>query len=517
MASEIETFPSVVLERDLKVEQAVAQLDKVNLGAPARRLQALNETLNNDSQSGKLAHINVYGAFDPAEVEQRAAEESLRQYSTLWSGFEWIRNVLVLVPITLTWFAFWLAAQDYGALLKSNPELSGNSFLYLWETGFAGRAVVPFLTFSQTALLAAFFLLVIIVLTVLVHFRKDFATTRATNEAVKVRSDLEDALWEIEKALSSQRRSDTEVGVARDLHQAVTHFNVITGRMEKTVSQMDGGAREWMNLTKDIDMRLAMVANEMKQEADGLRVFSNGLTGNVDQMFGHLQVASQTSAQLTSAVEKLSSAIQASTVLQEDKLNDIAAELNALEAQAKGWGQALLKGTDDLRLAADKSSSSVASVAGAVATVTGLLKGQEELRATILDTHQALVEQRKIVGELIKAVQASGRDGANSTIAAQLKTSVDNLARSNAEMAQQQVNALTQIKTEISHTMRAFLNERTTIVQTLEQQARWRDGASSGMTSGQFTPLALAVAAGVLISSAVVAAAVFVLSRVLAP
>lgn len=520
-------------ERDRQVRQAITQLERVNLSAPAQRLRSLNDTLNDEPQVSKLANVNVYGAFDSAEIEKRAAEESLRRYSTLWSGFEWIRNVLILFPITLTWFSFWLAAHDYGQLLKASPELSGNSFLYLWETGFAGNAALPFLTFSQTALIAAALLLVIIFLTILVHFRKDIATTRATNDAVSVRSALEDALWEVEKELSNLRRQHTEAGVVEDIYRAVTRFGGISDRMVQAVTQMDSGAREWMNLTRDLDLRLGMVVNEMKDEADGLRVFSNGLTGNVDQMFWHVQSATQTSAQLSSSIENLASAIQANTVLQEDKLNDIAAQLTSMEEQARGWGQALRKTTDDLRLAVDKSSTSLASTSGAVATVTGLLKGQEELRATILETHKAMEEHRKWVAETVKGAQMAFEHSINSSVGAtqrgeavtvladQLRTSLDRLAQSNTEMAREQANALAQIKNEISHTMRAFLNERMTVMQTLEQTTKGRDRSLGGLVpltaEVRTAPLAFALAASVLISSLLVGFSLFVFLRVLTP
>lgn len=498
MASTIITMPDSGVERDQKVQQAVAELEKMNLNASARRLQTLNETLTNNVQTGKLANVNLYAAFDPTEIETRAADEALRQYSTLWSGLEWVRNVLVLVPITLTWFSFWLAAQDYGALLKSNPEKSGESFLYLWESGFAGKAVVPFLTFSQTALLAAFVLLIIIFLTILVHFRKDVATTRATNDAVKVRTYLEDALWEIEKVLSSRRRSDTDVGVAEDLHQAVTQFNSITSQMGKAVTQMDGGAREWMNITKEIDLRLGMVVGEMRQEADGLRVFSNGLTGNVDKMFSNLEAATQTSNQLSVAIEQLSGAIQANTVVQEDKLNDIAAQLNLMEEQAKGWGQALRKTTDDLRLAVDKSSSSAASIAGAVVTVTAVLKGQDELRAAINSLDQTL---------------AASRFTGSSPNVDQLRASLDTLSRTNADIARDQANLLTQIRSDLNQAMRASLNQSTAITQALEQQAMWRTSAVPVEAQVKIVPLAFAIGASVVVASVLVVGALFLMLR----
>lgn len=506
MSSTIITMPDSGVERDRKVQQAVDELNKVNLGSSARRLQTLNETLSNSVQTGKLANVNLYAAFDPTEIERHAADEALRQYSTLWSGFEWIRNVLVLVPITLTWFSFWLAAQDYGALLKTNPELSGDSFLYLWETGFAGHAAVPFLTFSQTALIAAFILLIIIFLTILVHFRKDVGTTRASNDAVKVRADVEDALWEIEKVLSSRRRSDTEVGVAEDLHQAVTQFNVITDQMGKAVTQMDGGAREWMNITKEIDMRLGMVVGEMKDEADGLRVFSNGLTGNVDRMFANVESASQTSSQLSTAIEQLSGAIQANTVVQEDKLNDIAAQLNVMEEQAKGWGQALRKTTDDLRIAVDKSSSSVASVAGAVVTVTAVLKGQDELRAAIQSLEQTLTTSLP-----------AGARGSSFAANDQMRTSLDTLARTNADVAREQTGILTQIRNEISQTMRAFLAERQRMSQLMEQQAEWRMSAVPAEAKLNIWPLAFAIGVSVVVSAIVVVGVLALMLRLFTP
>lgn len=510
IATTSNTLPTPVTERDLAVQRAVAQLDRLNLSAPARRLEALNQTVNDTAQIGRLANVNVYGAFDPADIEKRASEEALRHYSQLWSSFEWVRNVLVLVPITLTWISFWLAAQDYGVLLKKDPSMAGASFLYLWETGFAGQGTLPFLTFSQTALLAAAVLLIIMFLTLLVHFRKDFATTRATNDAAKIRADLEDALWEIEKALSSKRRSDTEAGVAEDIYQAVTHFNAIADRMGSAVSQMDGGAREWMNLTRDVNLRLGMVVNEMQGEAQGLRAFSQGLTGNVDKMFGHLESANVTSTQLAAAVEKLSGAIQGNTVVQEDKLSDIAAQLNVLEEQARGWGQALRRTTDDLRLAVDKSSSSVAGVAGAVVSVTSLLKGQDELRTTIQSFEQTL-----------STALATSRGDGMTPIAGQLKTSLDALSRTNADVAREQVNLLNQIKNELSQTMRAFMTERTTIAQTLSQQTRLTEGMQTGTIPVEahikVVPLAFAIGASVVASSILVVAALYFMLRVFTP
>jgi hypothetical protein len=503
MATQVTTLPTSASERDLRVNLAVNELNQIQLGSAARRLQSLNESINDNVRMGKLANVNLYGAFDPAEIERRATDEALREYSGLWGSLEWIRNVLVLVPITLTWFSFWLAAQDYGALLKSNPEMAGESFLYLWETGFAGQAALPFLTFSQTALIAAFVLLIIIFLTFLVHYRKDVATTHASNDAARIRADVEDALWEIEKALSSRRRSDTDVGVAEDLHQAVTQFNVITDQMGKAVTQMDGGAREWMNITKEIDLRLGMVVGEMRDEADGLRVFSNGLTGNVDNMFKHLESASVTSSQLSTAIEKLSGSIQANTVVQEDRLNEIAAQLNAMEEQARAWGQSLRKTSDDLRIAVDKSTSSVASVAGAVVTVTAVLKGQDELRAAIQSLEQT-----------VSAAATNSRSGMGALGGDQVRTSLDSLARTNADIAREQVGLLTQIRNELNQSARASMSERARLTQAIEEQAAWRSSIVPVEAKVQVLPLAFAIGVSVVIASMVVTGALFLLGGV---
>lgn len=396
--------PDPVTERNNKVQGAVELLRAVDSKAAAR-LNSLNKSLNNDLELSRLANVNIYGVFNPAEIERRAAEDSLRANSILWSGLELVRNVFILVPITFTWFSFWAASQDYATALTGNPELAGSSFLYLWETGFDGHATFPFLTFSHTAIIDALLLAFIILLTGLVHYRKDIAATSAANSAVQVRMALENALWEIEKTLSIKRHQHTEAGVAADLYAAVRVFRVTAEQVATAVKSMDGGARAWMGITTEFDLKLARVVEEMKDEADGLRVFSNGLTGNVDRMLGHVDSANATSDQLKLAVDRLTTSIEDNATRQEENLTEIVAQLTAMEKQAQGWGQELRRTTDELRVAANQNGNSIAAIVGTTAIVTSLLKGQDDLGKSLKETHSALEEHRKWIQKTVKAAE----------------------------------------------------------------------------------------------------------------
>jgi hypothetical protein len=220
-------------------------------------------------------------------------------------------------------------------------------------------------------------------------------------------------------------------------------------------------------------------------------------------MFSNLEAASQTSANLSTAIEQLSGAVQANTVVQEDKLTDIAAQLNLMEEEAKGWGLALRKTTDDLRLAVDKSSSSAASIAGAVVTVTAVLKGQDELRTAINSLERTMAA----------AIASNNRDDGFATGGGPVKTSLDALARTNVEIARDQANLLTQIRNDLNQAMRAFMTERATVAQALEQQALNRN-TGPVQAQIQIVPLAFAIGASVVVASILVIGALLLMLRV---
>ncbi len=61
---------------------------------------------------------------------------------------EVVRNVLILVPIILTWAGLFYAAMGYQQIVANHPELATEPFLLLWEQQFRGLLEPPLAYFS---------------------------------------------------------------------------------------------------------------------------------------------------------------------------------------------------------------------------------------------------------------------------------------------------------------------------------------------------------------------------------
>ncbi|GIJ27005.1 hypothetical protein Vqi01_21670 [Micromonospora qiuiae] len=97
------------------------------------------------------------------------------------------RNAAALVPLLLTWCFLGLASWHYHRQITANPELAAQPFLLLWEQRFDG-ALVP--TFAQTAIVAFLMLTLVLVLTVLAHWRE----TEANRVISRFRARADDAV-----------------------------------------------------------------------------------------------------------------------------------------------------------------------------------------------------------------------------------------------------------------------------------------------------------------------------------
>jgi len=87
-------------------------------------------------------------------------------------GFiEVARNVLVFAPIAVTWYGLSTATDAYAKLISQRPDLVTRPFLLLWQEGFESAAGV--MRFSTLAIVDAGLIGLLIVLSLLIHFRID--------------------------------------------------------------------------------------------------------------------------------------------------------------------------------------------------------------------------------------------------------------------------------------------------------------------------------------------------------
>ncbi|HEV2249448.1 MAG TPA: hypothetical protein VGT60_02955 [Candidatus Limnocylindria bacterium] len=123
------------------------------------------------------------GAVDPHAV----AELLVFKNSTLWGLIEVARNVLVFSPIAVTWFGLATATDAYQKLIGLKPDLVTRPFLLLWQEGFETAGV---LKFSTLAIIDASLIGVLIVLSLLIHYRTDIHDVGLRTQVLLKESEL---------------------------------------------------------------------------------------------------------------------------------------------------------------------------------------------------------------------------------------------------------------------------------------------------------------------------------------
>ena len=123
------------------------------------------------------------GAIDPHAV----AELLVFKRSTLWGLIEVARNVLVFSPIAVTWYGLSVATDAYQKLISARPDLVTRPFLLLWQEGFEAVGV---LRFSTLAIIDASLIGVLIVLSLLIHFRTDIHDVALRTQVLLKESEL---------------------------------------------------------------------------------------------------------------------------------------------------------------------------------------------------------------------------------------------------------------------------------------------------------------------------------------
>jgi hypothetical protein len=149
-------------------------------GALATLLSRLAVAIREDSRDDVQGYA---GAIDPHAV----AELLVFKRSTLWGLIEVARNVLVFSPIAVTWFGLSTATDAYQKLIAEKPDLVTRPFLLLWQEGFEAVGVMKF---STLALIDASLIGVLIVLSLLIHFRTDVRDVALRTQVLLKESEL---------------------------------------------------------------------------------------------------------------------------------------------------------------------------------------------------------------------------------------------------------------------------------------------------------------------------------------
>ncbi len=346
----------------------------------AARLSDLAEAVASEAGRQRWSDVDLRRAFQTERLANAYAVVREGGYvSGAISLADRMRNVLVLVPIFLTWFALAEASRAYSAQLVADPSVAGQSFLFLWEQGFGGFASPLAPSFSMVALIDAVLIGLIIVLTFYTHGRREAREDTIDKTANMFQADLDNVLAEASVMLASDRGGRPER---------------LALSVERLAERFERNSQELLGRLRVEHERLEQMANRREREFSDFGVFASGMRAGAEETHRLVVELRQISGSLQGALEDLTSEVSTTTDHQRTLLSAVqglerltTSNIQSDQAVTRQIGNAAATLAD----VAEKSLSGADSAAQAARVATEAVRGIGEI-AQHLATSQSRVE-----------------------------------------------------------------------------------------------------------------------------
>lgn len=201
-------------------------------------VDALTSTID---QRGNLTAFATTNPIDLLPMPEARAGAQLRRIARVVTV---TRNVLVFVPVLITWWAISEATRAYGryvGALKERGSAESTSFLEFWESGGVGvinPALPKFWRITDVAIKDAWIIAAIILLTFIAGLIESYANARRQTAETRIEKDRTRVAVATMIALQGNKSVDTEsltdtLAIAlNDLGQAARDVNLAAERME---------------------------------------------------------------------------------------------------------------------------------------------------------------------------------------------------------------------------------------------------------------------------------------------
>lgn len=272
----------------------------------AERLAALRDALREDADAGGWIAVSPFSIVDIDEVAERLTGASSSSVVTAW--MEVIRNVLILVPIVLTWLGLTYAAFGYQMAIEADPALIEQPFLVLWEQGFRGLVSGPLTLLSPlrlgvVALIDVAVVTAVVLMTIVIQREASVIRARRENEARAIRAELHDAIADASLTIASR----ATVPALVDAFKRASSSLIAELKAERTrLAQLGDESKRFVD-----DVRAA--ARDLRTAADGIREGASAMVPIVEriELAGTSMVNSV--ARIGTLEERLTAAIAAQT------------------------------------------------------------------------------------------------------------------------------------------------------------------------------------------------------------
>jgi hypothetical protein len=444
------------------------QLGEVDPRA-AERLRDLAASIASEEGRARWSDVDLRRAFNTERLSQAyAIRHAGRFAASAIEQADRVRNVLVLVPILLTWFALAEASKAYDRYLEKQPEMVREPFLLLWQRGFGGEAAGFAPTFSMVAVVDAIIIGVIIALTFYAHGRREARDDQIDEVADRFQTDLDNVLAEASVVLAGDRGSRPAM-LARSV--------------ERLAERFDRSSQELLTRLRVEHDRLEQLATRREKEFADFGVFASGMRAGAEETHRLLVDLRQVSTSLQSALEDLTSEVSVTTDQQRSLLSAVQ-NLERLTSTSLQSDQAVTRqigsAATTLAEAADRSLAGAEAAAQAARVATEAVRGIADVASTLA------VSQGRVENAMAAEAEA------NTRLADALRSGTGGVAASTKSL--QEIGTglahlrdeLGQIATQSAHQANALgqlLSDQGEIASGLSQVAR--DLSAVGIATAQ--------------------------------
>ena len=261
---------------------------------------------------GRRDDLSVWASLDPLELLPVSKSKSWSRLGQISNVISAIRNILVFVPVLLTWLAISRAINAFGKFTKSyaekNPGTSKNlSFIEFWQDpdGYLegwwrqnsnGNTLLgEFWRIGDVAALDAYIILVIIVLTAisgavtwLAENRESIALEKSDRKRVEVGLAIASSLHGKRQA-NPESISEALAEALNDLTQAARDVNETASRLEQASMGVESLTPRIEILNSHTEQLVSQTATSVSKAVSDLvasvQNLNSSVGGNVTTLF----------------------------------------------------------------------------------------------------------------------------------------------------------------------------------------------------------------------------------------
>jgi hypothetical protein len=225
-------------------------------------------------------NLNIWATMDPFEyLPQPAPVQGAKLLS--WAKLtSTIRNVMVFVPVALTWEAVSKATEAFAKFVEANNATTVN-FLEFWQNGYD---VLPsFWTISHIATLDFLIILGVIALSLLATFLNDKGSSLNRAELREIDNDRLGAALALKMYLYSMREID-KTNIKEGVASSVSALLAATSSLSKSARQLSAVVAELQSgvpVINNFGTKLGKESEKLVLEVGSLTAALSGINSSI--------------------------------------------------------------------------------------------------------------------------------------------------------------------------------------------------------------------------------------------